>query len=181
MVKLLVGLIVLILVALGAVVGLDYMDMEIPVATDMVRSIPVVGDLMKPKIQDSGNLKISTVGINSRFVENSKIGRVFVITGKAVNGYDKPRARIRVVGRLFTKGKKPSKVQVVYCGNIVSDPDLASKDMKTILGKLKNRVSSKKSNLRVLPGKMIPFMVVFDKLPGNLEEFTVEVMASDPA
>ena len=44
--------------------------------------------------------------------------------------------------------------------------------------RLHNRFGDKKSNLKVKTGKSIPFMIVFDKLPQNLDEYTIEVDGS---
>ena len=52
-------------------------------------------------------------------------------------------------------------------------------DIKSISKKLRNRTGAKRSNFKVKTGKKVPFMIVFDKLPRNLDEFTVEVEGSN--
>jgi hypothetical protein len=50
--------------------------------------------------------------------------------------------------------------------------------MSTIKNRLANKVGAKKSNFKVRSGAVVPFMVVFDKLPKNLDEYTVEAAGS---
>ena len=143
-------------------------------------NIPFVSDLLKPEVQDAGNLKIYTSDINNKFVENSKIGKLLVITGKAKNGYSDSRSFISITGKLYTKGKILSKTKTVYCGTILSEPDLLNMDLDAINNRLSNRFGDNKSNVKVKAGAIIPFMLVFAELPENLDEFTIEVAGSFP-
>jgi len=128
----------------------------------------------------TGNLKINTSDIKSKFVENSKTGKLFVITGRAENEYLEARGLIKITGKLFTKGKKLSQTKTVFCGNVMSDLDLATLDLDAINKRLGNRFGDNRSNVKVKPGKTIPFMIVFSKLPSNLDEFTIKVAGSSP-
>jgi hypothetical protein len=66
----------------------------------------------------------------------------------------------------------------VYGGNLLSQKELGSLDMVVIKRRLLNKAGNKKSNLKVRTGRVVPFMVVFDKLPNNLDEYTIEVAGS---
>ncbi len=143
--------------------------------------IPFVSDLLKPEVQDAGNLKIYTSDINNKFVENSKIGKLLVITGKAKNGYSDARSYISITGKLYTKGKILSKTKTVYCGTILSELELLNMDLDAINNRLSNRFGDNKSNLKVKVDAIIPFMVVFADFPENIDEFTVEVAESFPS
>jgi len=142
-------------------------------------NIPFISDLLKPEVQDAGNLKIYTSDINNKFVENSKIGKLLVITGKAKNGYSDARSYISITGKLYAKGNMLSKT--VYCGTILSEPDLLNMDLDAINNRLSNRFGDNKSNVRVKADAIIPFMIVFANLPENLDEFTIEVDRSFPS
>ena len=144
-------------------------------------NIPFVSDLLKPEVQDAGNLKIHTSDINNKFVENSKIGKLLVITGKAKNGYSDARSYISITGKLYTKGKILSKTKTVYCGTILSELELQNMDLDAINNRLSNRFGDNKSNIKVKANTIIPFMVVFADLPENLDEFTIEVAGSFPS
>ena len=143
-------------------------------------NIPFVSDLLKPEVQDAGNLKIYTSDINNKFVENSKIGQLLVITGKAKNGYSDARSYISITSKLYTKGKILSKTKTFYCGTILSELELQNMDLNAINNRLSNRFGDNKSNIKVKAGAIIPFMVVFADLPENLDEFTIEVAGSFP-
>jgi len=186
---LLVVFLLLVLLVGGAVMLPTY-GIQIPYVSDFVKNIPVgdylrnipyVGDLLGPKVDEGGNLKMTSFDINSSFVNNAKGGTLFVITGKVRNGYDHPRGFVKVTGRLYAKGKKLSKVQTVYCGNTLTDKELTGLDTTVIRKKLLERAGQKQSNVKVLPGGQVPFMLVFSNLPPDLEEFDIQIDESLPA
>jgi hypothetical protein len=156
-------------------------DIKIPYLSDLDVKIPYLSDWLNPKPQDvAGNLKINPLGntIKAKFVDNSKSGQLFVIQGQIKNDYDHPRSYIKVTGKLLQKGKKIAKTATVFCGNMLSNSDLTTMDITEISKKLNNRTGGKRSNFKVKTGNRVPFMIVFDKLPRNLDEYTVEVEGS---
>ena len=156
-------------------------DIKIPYLSDVDMKIPFLSDLINPEKQDvAGNLKINPLGrtINGRFVENSDAGRLFVIQGKVKNEYDHPRSFIKVTGKLFQKEGKVVKTATVYCGNVLSGVELNAMNMTGIKRRLKNKFGDRRSNVKVAKGRMLPFMIVFDQLPRNLDEFSIEVTGS---
>jgi hypothetical protein len=182
-------LMVLILLALGVFtvpnmlgVKIPYIsDIKIPYLSDLDIKIPYLSEWLNPEPKDvAGNLKIIPLGntINGNFVDNSKSGQLFVIQGQIKNDYDHPRSYIKVTGKLFRKDKKVVKTATVYCGNMLSKSDLRAMDIQAISKKLSNRSGDRRANFKVKTGNRIPFMIVFDKLPRNLEEYTVEVESS---
>lgn len=156
-------------------------DIKIPYLSDLDVKIPYLSDWLNPEPKDlAGNLKLIPLSrtINGEFVQNSKAGQLFVIQGQIKNDYDHPRSYIRVTGKLYVKGNKFAKAATVFCGNMLSGPELAAMGISAINKKLGNRFGEKRSNVKVKTGKRIPFMIVFDKLPRNLDEYSVEVEAS---
>ena len=156
-------------------------DIKIPYLSDLDIKIPYLSDKLNPKEKDvAGNLKIVPLGgtISARFVNDSQGNQRFVIHGKIKNDYDHPRSFIKVTGKIYQKGGKLAKTETVYCGNMLSDSELTGMKIAAINKRLHNRFGAKKSNLKVKTGKTIPFMIVFDKLPQNLDEYTVEVDGS---
>ena len=156
-------------------------DIKIPYLSDLDLKIPYLSDLFNPEEEDiSGNLKMIPLGqtINFKFVNSPKSGQLLVIRGKIKNGYDQPRSFVKVTGKLYQKGNKLVKSATVYCGNVLSDPQLAAMDIAAINKRMRNKFGNKRSNLKVKSGKTVPFMIVFDKLPQNLDEYTVEVAES---
>jgi hypothetical protein len=143
--------------------------------------IPFLSDWITPPAQDAGNLKISTIDIAGKFINNAGGGKLFVITGSAKNDYAEPRALVRINGKLYSKGKQLVKSETVFCGNTLTDEQLANMELAAIKKQLNNRAGDNKSNLNIAPGRVIPFMIVFSGLPDNLEEYTIEVVESFPA
>jgi len=163
---------------------IDFKNIKIPYVSDIDfksigRKIPYIGNYIEPEVPDpAGNLKIDIFAINSKFFKNSKIGDLFVITGKVKNDYPEARNFIRVTSKLYTKGKILAKTETFFCGNILSNNELSKLDLAAMKKRLLNRVGDKKSNMNVKPGKELPFMVVFANLPKNLDEFSVQVAGS---
>jgi predicted Zn finger-like uncharacterized protein len=139
--------------------------------------IPVISDYLNPKADDPGSANIiANIDINTKFVDNATGGRLFVVTGKAMNNYPQARAFIQMTGKLFTQGKKLAKTETVYCGNIIPDADLTNADVAQLKKQLSDRFGDKKDSMKVDPGQTLPFMVIFSDLPKEqLEEFTIAV------
>jgi predicted Zn finger-like uncharacterized protein len=143
--------------------------------------IPYVSDLFGTKVQDQGNLKISILAkkVDGWFVENTKGGTLFVIRGQVKNVYKQPRNFIRVTAKIYSKGGKQSRVKTVYAGNLLTEKELSTMSPDDINKRLNKRFGDQKSNVKIKSGKVIPFMIVFSKLPPNPDEYTVEVTSSD--
>ena len=156
-------------------------DIKIPYLSDLDFKIPYVSDLFQSKVQDvAGNLKMAPLDktISGKFIQNFQAGPLFVIRGKVKNEYDHPRSLIKVTAKLYQKGKKLAKTATVYCGNTLSDADLAKMNLAAINKQLKNSMGKNRINFKVKTGRSVPFMIVFDSLPNNLDEYTVEVAGS---
>jgi pilus assembly protein FimV len=177
----------LVLLVLALILGIAYWGsywahrnhMEIPLVSQLGS---ILFDRGAPsELKDPGARGIATSDINSKIIENRTAGKLFVITGKIRNDYDNPRGIIQIKGDLFTEGQKHVKTTSVYCGNVLSDLDLAVMGIEAIRQRLGNRFGGDgKANLKVMPKQTLPFMIVFDNLPEGLEEFTLEVLGSIP-
>jgi tetratricopeptide (TPR) repeat protein len=132
------------------------------------------------EIFPNGNLNLTTFDINSKFINNDIVGKLFVISGKVKNNYNETRRMVTIIGKIFTKGKVMVDQETVYGGNIIPDNELVSLEWNKIKGRLSNPKGGNKSNARIKPGQSIPFMLVFSDLPEDLEEFTIEVLGSKP-
>jgi hypothetical protein len=154
-------------------------DIKIPYLSDL--KIPYLSEKLNPAATDTaGNLKMIPLAgtISARFIDDTQGNQRFVIHGKIKNDYDHPRSFIKVTGKIYQKGGKLAKSETVYCGNLLSDSELTGMKIAAVNKRLDNRFGDKKSNLKVKNGKTIPFMIVFDNLPQNLDEYTVEVDGS---
>lgn len=154
----------LLLLAAGAYV-LNRMGVEIPLL-----------DAVMPSADPAGILHIQTTGDpETKFIENQKQGRLFVISGKVTNHYPRARGMIRVKADIITPGPVVAQTQTVSCGNMLTDEELATLDLETIMKQLANPSGANNSNLKIEPGKSVPYMIVFSNLPENLEAFELEV------
>jgi hypothetical protein len=154
-------------------------DVHIPYVSDI--KIPYLSGLMTPKVEDTaGNLKITPMSrtITYKFVDNNTAGQILVISGQVRNEYDHPRSNIKVTGKIYHKGKKLADTATVYAGNTLSDADLQRMEITAISKRLQNRFGDNRSNVKVKTGKTIPFLIVFNQLPPNLDEYTVQVAGS---
>lgn len=163
------GIVVALLLGAGAFVIYNPFDIE----------IPFVSDFLGSKADEKGNLKIIPIAdsIKGDYVD-AKFGTLFVISGNVKNDYKHPRSYIRVIGKLYAKGKKLSKTETVFCGNIVSEQDIANLEPVVLKKHLINRIGDKKSNVKVKPGSTIPFMIIYENPSLDLDEFTVEAESS---
>jgi predicted Zn finger-like uncharacterized protein len=104
--------------------------------------------------------------------------RLFVIRGKVVNRSSGPQSLILVEGNLFDTDGRNVASQAVFCGNVLSDAELATLPAETIEARLQNKVGEGFSNIDIAPGARVPFMVVFPTPPAGVEKFNVTVKAA---
>jgi pilus assembly protein FimV len=173
------GLVMLLLLLLLAAAGgglyyaMTQMGIQVPYLSEYMDKY-----LNPAPVDPQGNLYLSAQDINSKFIENVQSGNLFVITGKAHNGYGTPRTNIRVQGKLFGKGKVLVKNEFSYAGMVISDQELSELSSAEIKQRLNQDVGSS-----VRPGQGMPFMLVFSDLPpaDQLDEFDIELVGSAPA
>ena len=166
---------ILILVLLGGAgylfYAVSYMGLE----------IPYLSEYLNPKPKDpAGILNLATLDINSKFIENEKSGRLFVVTGKVRNGKDTARKMIRLQGKLYTKGKVLAKTEFSYAGVSLKDQEVSEMAIADIKQRI-NKASGPVTSIKTLSGQTVPFMIVFSDLPEGLDEFAIEVISSAAA
>jgi hypothetical protein len=70
---------------------------------------------------------------------------------------------------------------MAFCGNIIPEEILKTGRIEDLIAQLKIPEGTADINEKIMPGQTIPFMLVFADLPGNLENFTVEVAEFEKA
>ncbi|WP_300673216.1 zinc-ribbon domain-containing protein [Desulfoluna sp.] len=141
--------------------------------------IPGVSDWVKPEVKDpDGKLNLATQDVTGRFMTSPILGDLFVITGKVRNNYRETHHSIRLMGRLFTKDNHEAQGKEFFAGNIITDAELGTLTLDQVDQRLKTASGNENINARVRPGQLVPFMVIFEKLPDDLAEFAVEILAS---
>jgi predicted Zn finger-like uncharacterized protein len=180
-VKLLLVLFLLAGGGYGAFTLTQFLGIDIPYL-DTIKNveIPFVSDFFGPKVKDAGNLRIAIVEnqLKGDYIQNANLGTLYVIKGKVKNNYDHRRNFISITGKLYSEGGKSGPSKTIYAGNMLSEKQLSSLNQAQIDKRLNNRRGTKRSNMNVNKGKVLPFMIVFTQLPNNLEEYSVEVATS---
>jgi predicted Zn finger-like uncharacterized protein len=132
----------------------------------------------KPELKDPGVLRLRFTAVTGSFVQNSKTGQLFVIRGTISNNYSDSRSYILVKGSILDDKGKVVKTKVAYAGNVFTDSELKDLAMDQINQGLRNRTGKGNTDVNIKPQASVPFMIVFEELPENLSEFTVEPVSS---
>ena len=144
-----------------------------------------------PPVQTAG------VGIDPRGVEhitftpkdnlkhfyrrNEKEGELLIITGRVRNSYPTPRSFIRLRGLLLDQNGNTLAERFICAGNLISEEDLVTLPRDEIMARLNIKGGQNNQNMNIAPGREVPFMVVFDKVPPHKDEYRIIPVGSDPA
>ena len=99
--------------------------------------------------------------VHQYYVDNETVGKVFVIDGVVVNGFDTPKALIAVEAAIYDKNKKPLAVKRQLAGTQLSLFQLQVVREKDMEAFLTNKVDIVTANTNVQPGAEVPFMILF--------------------
>ncbi|MFH1624761.1 MAG: DUF3426 domain-containing protein [Pseudomonadota bacterium] len=119
--------------------------------------------------------------IRGYYIDNTKVSRIFVIEGRALNISSEVKSHIKVRGALLDSMGNKVMEKEVYCGNILSEDELVKLDAREIDSRLNDPAGDSSINLNVPPQQSIPFMVVFFHLPDDVKEFGVESAGTQKA
>lgn len=125
--------------------------------------------------------KITVQKVQAAFLAKAAAGDLLIITGEALNGFDKPRAALQVKATLFSSTNEPVVTQLAYAGNQLTREQLASMPWEKIEAAMNNQFGDSLTNLGVAPGKTIPFSLVIINPPENAKDFSVEAAGSTVA
>ncbi len=146
--------------------------------------IPGPLSFLKPEAErsaaDQGIRRLSFQGVKGAFVSTGGGSQRFVITGEVVNNYPEPRRRILIQAAILDSGGKVVLSRRAYAGNPIDEEVLRSapmSELEEVMGAGKVRAGR---NAGVPPGGTTPFTVVFEGLPEDVSEFTVEALSSEP-
>jgi predicted Zn finger-like uncharacterized protein len=128
------------------------------------------------RVDPEGNQKISLVNIRKYFKENAKIGQFLIIEGEVRNGYPTIREKVKIHASLMKTGNKVVVERDVFAGWTLTPEELdtLSKDEITRL----QSTQPDPMNTRILPGKTLPFMILFPPLPPGSTQVSIEVVGS---
>jgi predicted Zn finger-like uncharacterized protein len=129
--------------------------------------------------QESG--RISILEVDATFVKNKLTGDLLVITGEAVNDFNKPRAAIQVKGLVYGANGEVLSSKNAFCGNPLTGEQLATMSLDKIETAMANQFGDSLANMEVAPGKSIPFVIVIAKPPAGAKDYGVEPAGSTVA
>jgi len=114
------------------------------------------------------------------FLENAHAGQIFAVEGEVENQSAKPISFALIEGKLFNTTNRVAITQRCYAGNAMSREELSRMNITEIQNRMMNREGKGLSNVKIPPGKRIPFVLVFHNLPElkALSDYSVEVISS---
>ncbi|HLA27416.1 MAG TPA: zinc-ribbon domain-containing protein [Syntrophales bacterium] len=140
---------------------------------------PVIERFSKDRMsQDQFAGQVIIQDVRQRFVYNWLMGNLRVVEGSAVNATKYPLTRIQVRGRLY--GNRAIIGEAVsFCGNLLTDAELATLTQDEIQRKLDQPLGSNIPNERISPHGQIPFMIVFIHNLPAVEKVTVSLAGAE--
>ena len=166
---------ILILVLVGATAAI------ILWGPDLIEdSLSVLKTGEKSEIADAGLRRLSFDAVTGSFVESIEAGHLFVIRGIVRNDYPKKRSFILVKGSILDDKGQVIKEKLAYAGNSFEEEEIKKESLAQINKAMKNRYGKARKNFNMASGGSLPFTIVFEDLPENLSEFTVEAVSSSP-
>jgi len=168
-------IVILFLIAVGAGVWFFAPELFAPLG---------LGPEMAEEIPDdpTGKSGISIPKESAQFsyIQNEKADQLLVLTGLVKNSFQTSRSFIRLKGLLTDEKKQVLASKLFFAGNVLTEDELKTLPMDEIDRRLSVRGGQKGVNMNIGPGQSIRFMVVFDKIPKTLREYTVEAFSSEP-
>jgi predicted Zn finger-like uncharacterized protein len=146
----------------------------------VAEALPFLKGAAKIDTKDPGFRRLSFKAITGAFVQSNNAGMLFVIRGMVVNNYSNSRSFILIKGSLLDDKGKVVKTKLAYAANLFAENEVKELPLDQINQALRNRSGKGNTNVNVKPQDAIPFMVIFEELPDNLSEFTVEAVSSSP-
>ena len=114
--------------------------------------------------------------VRQYFVDNEKVGKIFVIEGKVVNEFPEPRELIQVEATLYRVDGYPLVSKTQLAGSVLSLFQLQVLGENELESFLNNKIEILTNNTNVPKGGEVPFMVLFYKPPQDVSEFAVKIV-----
>jgi predicted Zn finger-like uncharacterized protein len=125
--------------------------------------------------------QITVRAVEASFIKNKLSGDLLVISGEAVNEYNKPRAAIQIKGIVFGAVGEELSSKTAFCGNPLSKEQLSTMPMDKIEAAMANQFGDSLANMEVAPGNAIPFVIVMPAPPKGATDYGVEPVGSTVA
>ena len=181
-----VGVLLLALVtALGSVVIMARLGVGSEIV-DRLAALPGMAPLLgrdaagQAGARQEQTPRMSLVEVRSFLRVNETAGKLFVIQGKVVNHYRRPRMSVLVQGTLRDDQGKIVRQASSYAGSVFTPEELRFMSLGAIQRRLSSNLALDGRPYVVGPGEALPFMIVMANLPQLGLEFTAEVVSSEP-
>jgi len=119
--------------------------------------------------------------VKQYYVDNEKVGKLFVVQGKVVNNFSSAKELIQIEANLFDANGVSVVNKTLLIGNTVSLFQLQMLSKDELESAINNKVGILTANTNVPPGGEVPFVIVFYNPPDTVQEFGIKVVAAkDP-
>lgn len=136
----------------------------------------------QPPQEDASVKDIILTDVRMFYVNNEKIGQLFVIEGKATNNFKTPKELIKVEATLLDEHEHVLLSKQQFCGVVVSMFQLQVLSAEDLDKALNNKIEILSNNINLQPGASVPFMIVFTDAPTTVREFMLKIIdAKDPS
>lgn len=143
-------------------------------------TLGVFGERVKRTIGAGEKSPVATVRLlEGEFIGNRDAGELFVMRGEVVNTSGKPVTSLRVRGTVYGQDGKVLEQRTVFCGNTLSGEQLALQPYSSMEKLMGRQFGETLANLEVLPGKSVPFLIVFRNVPKGASDFGAAVFGSE--
>lgn len=130
-----------------------------------------------PEISLEKKVEMLTMrNVRQYYVNNEKIGQIFVIEGKVVNEFPEPKELIEVEATLYGMDKKALVTKKQLAGTSLSLFQLQVLGEKELESFLSNKIEILSNNTNIATGGEVPFMVLFYAPPQGIAEFGVRIV-----
>jgi len=126
--------------------------------------------------QETGRITVRSV--EASFIKNKTAGDLLIISGEAVNEYNKPRAAIQIKGIVFGADGNELSSKSAFCGNPLTEEQLKTMTMDKIEAAMANQFGDSLANMEVATGTAIPFVIVLPKPSAGATDYGVEPVGS---
>ncbi|MDQ5986880.1 MAG: hypothetical protein CSYNP_02613 [Syntrophus sp. SKADARSKE-3] len=143
-----------------------YPDKENPAVQWLSANVPIIdqylGEGQAPKATISDQIRL--LNVRQRIIKNPAIGGdIRIIEGMAENLTNTTITKIKVLGELYDTRQSLLTAKISFCGNIISDDNLANLSEEDIKSSLAAPTGVDLSSGKIPPKGQIPFMIIFTR------------------
>lgn len=164
--KLIIALVAVLLLAGGGGGGWWYYKNNIAPSPAAEATLP-----LEKKVE-----MLTMRNVRQYYVNNEKVGQIFVIEGKVVNEFPAPKELIQVEAAIYGPDKQVLASKTQLAGTVLSLFQLQVLGEKELEAFLHNKIEVLTNNTNIPTGGEVPFMVLFYAPSPNVSEFGVKIV-----